>query len=83
MFHEIRLRDNDLTVVVSLWWIVALAGVYFIILSIAVLFFLPLLERLTAGCLIFCGHLLFGSAGKFWGIRKLYQRWRRNHWLPW
>jgi len=83
MFHEIRLRNDDMTVVGSPWWIFALAGVYFIVLSTSVLSFLQILERWMAGCLIFCGHLFVGSAWKFWAIRKLYRGWRRNHWLPW
>lgn len=82
MFREIRFYDNYTATLSSPWWLFALLGGNFILLGILILIFPELLAWLVAAFLIFDGALLLGIGWQLRRLKRRYERWRDDWWLP-
>lgn len=82
MFREIRFYDNYTSEVASPWWLFLGLGLNFLLLGLLIVLFPQLLAWLAGAFLCLNGAILLAIAWRYRRLKKLYEQWRDEWWMP-
>jgi hypothetical protein len=82
MFREVIFYDSYTKELSSSWWLYLLEGISLILLGVLILLMPQLLVGLAAGFLFLVGVLSVALALRVRRLRKRYEQWKRDWWIP-